>query len=120
MDWLGAFVGAATGVLTGAGIGGGTVLMLYMTLFIGMPQLQAQGTNLLYFLAASPPSLYFHVKNGLVEKRGGLLAAACGAVTCLLGSYLAGVIDPGWLKKGFGLVLLFIGIKEVFAKQKRK
>lgn len=117
MDLLGVLVGAVTGVLTGAGIGGGTILMLYLTLFIGMPQLQAQGTNLLYFLAASPPSLYFHIKNGLVEKRGGLLAAACGAVTCLLGSYVAGVIDPGWLKKGFGAILLLIGIKEVFAKK---
>ncbi len=118
MAFLGLLVGALTGVLTGAGIGGGTILMLYLTLALGMPQLQAQGTNLLYFLAASPPSLYFHFKNGLVEKRGALWAACCGALTCLLGSYLAGVTDPGWLRKGFGLILLVIGLKEVLGKKK--
>ena len=42
-------VGAATGVLSGFGVGGGTLLLVYMTAFAGVDQHLAQGINLLYF-----------------------------------------------------------------------
>ena len=64
MSWLlSALVGAATGVLSGFGVGGGTLLLLWLTLVQGMGQLQAGGVNLLYF-AANKNSLtaYFAVK----------------------------------------------------------
>ncbi len=51
---LSMLAGALTGLLTGAGIGGGSLLLLYMTVFQKVPQLEAQGINLLYFLAATP------------------------------------------------------------------
>lgn len=51
MGWLAAVVaGALTGVLSGFGVGGGTLLLIYLTTFAGMEQSQAQGINLLYFL----------------------------------------------------------------------
>ena len=51
MGWLVPLIaGAATGVLSGFGIGGGTLLLIYMTAFAGIPQTLAQGINLLYFL----------------------------------------------------------------------
>ena len=67
---LSMLAGALTGLLTGAGIGGGSLLLLYMTVFQKVPQLEAQGINLLYFLAATPPSLYFHIRAHRVETKG--------------------------------------------------
>ena len=55
-------VGAATGVLSGFGVGGGTLLLVYMTAFAGVDQHLAQGINLLYFLPAGLMALPAHVK----------------------------------------------------------
>ena len=50
-DWLlPALAGFGTGILSAWGVGGGTLLLLLMTLFLGVDQTQAQGINLLYFL----------------------------------------------------------------------
>ncbi len=112
---------AAAGALTGAGVGGGSLLLLYLTLAREIPQLEAQGINLLYFLAASGPALFFHLKNGLVRRQGGLWAACFGAGACLLGSWLAGLLDPIWLKRGFGVVLLVMGARQLLGgKQGRE
>ena len=68
-DWiLPLIVGAATGVLSGFGVGGGTLLLVYMTAFAGVEQRLAQGINLLYFLPAGLMALPAHVKNGYIEK----------------------------------------------------
>ena len=60
--------GLLTGILSGFGIGGGSLLLLYLTLFAGVDQYQAGGINLLYFIACAPAALYSHIKNGLVQK----------------------------------------------------
>ena len=73
-------VGAATGVLSGFGVGGGTLLLVYMTAFAGLDQRLAQGINLLYFLPAGLMALPAHIKNGCIEKK--VLAPAIGAGCC--------------------------------------
>ena len=69
MGWLAAVVaGALTGVLSGFGVGGGTLLLIYLTTFAGMEQSQAQGINLLYFLPSAAAALPAHISHGYVEK----------------------------------------------------
>ena len=70
--------GAAAGILSGFGVGGGTLLLLYLSGFAGLPQAQAQGINLLYFLPAAAASLPAHFKNGYVERSVLLPAIAAG------------------------------------------
>lgn len=65
--FLPALVGFFTGILSAWGIGGGTLLLLVMTLFLGVDQLSAQGINLLYFLPTAAMALAEHKKNGLLE-----------------------------------------------------
>ena len=79
-------VGFGTGILSAWGVGGGTLLLLIMTLFLGVDQATAQGINLLYFLPTAGVSLFFHRKNGLLDRQvvkaavpTGLMAAAAGA-----------------------------------------
>ena len=75
MGWLiPALAGAVTGVLSGFGVGGGTLLLIYMTAFAGVPQNLAQGVNLLYFLPTAATALPAHVKNGYIEKNKKKLA----------------------------------------------
>ena len=75
------FAGLAAGLLTGAGIGGGTLLLVYLTNLGGMELRQAQGVNLIYFLITAPPALWGHFKNGLVDKPLALRAGAAGLLT---------------------------------------
>ena len=58
-------VGLLTGILSGFGIGGGSLLLLYLTLFEGAGQYQAGGINLLYFLSWAPASLISQRNLGL-------------------------------------------------------
>lgn len=67
-DWLiPALAGFGTGILSAWGIGGGTLLLLIMALFLGVEQTQAQGINLLYFLPTAGMSLIEHRKNGYLD-----------------------------------------------------
>ena len=74
-------VGAATGVLSGFGVGGGTLLLVYLTAVAGADQHLAQGINLLYFLPAGLLALPAHIKNGYVEKKA-LLPCIAAGLTC--------------------------------------
>ena len=72
-DWLlPALAGFGTGILSAWGVGGGTLLLLLMTLFLGVDQTQAQGINLLYFLPTAGMSLLEHRKNGYLDRHYGI------------------------------------------------
>lgn len=113
-------IGALTGVLSGFGIGGGTLLILWLTLFGGMNQLQAGGTNLAYFLASGSPALISHYKNGLIEKKAVIFCTIAGVPACICASLIASAVDVTILRRGFGVLLLFVGFKELFAKPGEK
>ena len=110
--------GAATGVLSGFGVGGGTLLLVYMTAFAGMDQRLAQGINLLYFLPAGLMALPAHLKNGYVEKKALLPAIGAGLVLAALGAWAASAMEVGLLKKLFGLFLLAVGGEQLLGKSR--
>ena len=64
-----ALCGLLTGILSSWGVGGGTLLLLCMTLFFGVEQRTAQAINLLYFLPTAGISLFAHRKNGYLCAR---------------------------------------------------
>ena len=60
--------GFCTGILSAWGVGGGTLLLLLMTLFFGVAQADAMAINLLYFLPTAAMGLLYHRKNGLLDR----------------------------------------------------
>ena len=116
-EWIiAALAGAATGVLSGFGVGGGSLLLIYMTSFAGVPQTLAQGVNLLYFLPAAATALPAHLKNGYVEKKALLPAIAAGLVCSALAAWAATALDVEVLRKCFGGFLILIGLRELLRK----
>ena len=107
-----------TGILSGFGIGGGSLLLLYLTLFEGAGQYQAGGINLLYFLSCAPAALISHRKNGLIEREAVKCCVPAGVVTSVLSALLAARVDTDLLRRAFGVVLLYIGVKETFLRKK--
>lgn len=115
-----AAAGLLAGLLTGAGVGGGTLLLVYLTTLGGMELRQAQGVNLLYFLITAPPALWGHFKNGLVDKGLALRAGAAGLAAAALSAWLAGVLDGTLLRKAFGVFTMVVGLRELFCKSGRQ
>ena len=113
-------VGLLTGILSGFGVGGGSLLMLYLTMFAGVQQYAAGGINLLYFIACAPAALWSHVKNGLVERPAVLWCTLAGLPISVAAAFLASQINVDLLRRAFGVLLLYIGIRELRAGRKQK
>lgn len=107
--WLPVLFGFGTGILSAWGVGGGTLLLLCMTLFLGVDQRAAQAINLLFFLPTAGISLFFHGRNGYLEKDTWKAAALPGALAALAGSMLALRTDPSMFRFPFGVFLLYAG-----------
>lgn len=113
-------VGFLTGVLASMGLGGGFILVVWLTLFMDMEQKAAQGINLLFFLPIALISLIIHLKNGLVNKtlvRKYALWGVCGAA---VGTFAARHIGSDFLRMLFALFLLAFGLREMFSGKPAK
>ena len=116
---LAGVAGLVCGVLSGLGIGGGTLLMVWMTAVMDMEQRMAQGINLLYFLPTAACALIFHIKNRLIRWRVVLPAAITGCVSAAGAALLATSVDASLLRKLFGGFLILVGITELFGAHAR-
>lgn len=114
------FLGTLLGFLSGLGIGGGSLLMLWLTLVLDMQQTAARTVNLLFFLPSAAVACCYRKKQGTLDVKKMLPAIAGGCIGALLGTWLGSALDTLWLKKGFGILLLITGIREVFWKPKKK
>ncbi len=112
---LGCLAGFFSGFLGGLGLGGGGVLVLFLTLFAGSGQLHAQGLNLAFFIPVGLFALIFHVRHRLVDFRMAWPAVLLGLLGALLGSLAAAHIGAAVVRKLFGLLLLTLGGWEVFS-----
>ena len=114
------FLGAATGVLSAWGVGGGTLLLLCMTLLLGVGQVEAQGINLLYFLPTAGVSLWFHRKNGYLDTDVLKAAAPLGTACALAAALLSTSIDITVFRKPFGLFLLYAGVSMLLRRREKR
>lgn len=114
--WLPVLAGTVTGILSGFGVGGGTLLLVYLTVFANMEQTQAQGINLLYFLPAALLSLPSHVKNGYVVKPVLFPAITAGLICAAAAAWMATGLDTALLRKFFGGFLVLIGLSQLFGR----
>lgn len=112
------FAGLVCGVLSGLGIGGGTLLMVWMTAVMGIAQKSAQGINLLYFLPTAACALLFHIKNRLIRPHIVLPAILAGCVCAAGAAALATAMDTGLLRRLFGGFLVIVGLTELFSSQR--
>jgi len=121
INWAVPFVvGAATGVLSGFGVGGGTLLLVYLTAVLGMEQQLAQGINLLYFLPAAALALPNHWKNGYIEKKALLPAIGAGLLCAGAAAWVAAGMETGLLRKCFGGFLIIVGVGQFFSRNEER
>ena len=106
------FVGAALGFLSGLGVGGGSLLLLWLTLAAGIPQETARVMNLMFFLPCALIATLF--RRGPKPDRKLVLPAILGGLLgALLGNRIGPMLDTHLLKKAFGVLFLLTGIREL-------
>ena len=98
--------GFGAGILSAWGVGGGTLLLLVMTLILGVPQQQAAAVNLLYFLPTAAMGLLYHRKNGLLDRAVLRSAVPWGTAAAAAGALAATAVDTDLLRRPFGIYLL--------------
>ena len=103
MDFI---IGFLAGFAGGLGVGGGGILLLYLTAFTETS-----------FLPTAAAALFLHFKNGFIKTKTALFSVIFGIPGVFLGSFIAGNIDKTFLRFCFALLLLFIGTRELFKKE---
>ena len=115
--------GCVAGVLGGMGMGGGTLLIPLLTIFLGVEQHVAQGINLISFIPMAIVALILHIKNKLVDFKGVIFVIISGVVFSVLGTIVAKIIEGETLTKVFGGFLIILGILQLilgFKGEKKK
>lgn len=121
MSWLLPFLcGLGTSILSAWGVGGGTLLLLIMTLLLGIDQRTAQGINLLFFLPTAAAALVFHWKNGFLDKPTLKHSVPWAVIFALIGAWIATAVDVKILRKPFGVYLLASGVMMLWPRKGKK
>lgn len=112
-------IGSILGFLSGLGVGGGTLLMLWLTLVLGMQYSAARTVNLLFFIPSALIASLFRWKQGKLNLQKVLPAILCGCISAAVFSLLSRKIDITLLKKFFGVLLLLTGFRELFYRPRK-
>ena len=105
--------GAVLGFLSGIGVGGGSLLMLWLTLILGIDHSVARLINLIFFIPSAIIASVFHWRQGSLNLKKLLPAVLCGCLAAGIFSMLSKQLDITLLKKLFGILLLLTGIREL-------
>lgn len=119
MIFLEILAGVFGGIVGGMGMGGGTLTIPILTIFLSYEQLQAQGINLIAFLPMSVVALIIHAKNHLVAFKETWLLALIGSVFSLIGALVANHMSSGVLKKLFAVFLIGLAIWQLIEMIKK-
>ena len=112
-------VGILLGFLSGLGIGGGSLLMLWLTLILDAPQEIARTINLLFFLPSAIIASIFRWRQGNLPFKKIWPSILVGCLSATVFSYLGNLWDINILKKIFGVLLLITGIRELFYRPRK-
>lgn len=110
---------AVLGFLSGLGVGGGSLLILYLTLVLNMDPGTARGINLLFFIPCALISGLFRWHQGDVELKKIWPAILGGCASAFVFSMISLALNTALLKKLFGVLLIATGLRELFYTQKR-
>ena len=107
--------GLIAGIVSGMGMGGGTILILLLTTFQGMEQHVAQATNLIFFIPTSIVAIIVNLKNKNIYLKSAIIISVFGIVGAIIGANISINIDVSILKKSFGIFLAIIAIHEIYS-----
>ena len=108
-------IGIVSGIVSGTGMGGGTILIFFLTIVLGIEQHIAQATNLIFFIPTSIIAIIVNLKNKNINLKLGIYIAIFGILGAIIGANIAIYTDVKYLEKLFGVFLLIIVVHEIYS-----
>ena len=112
-------IGVVSGIVSGTGMGGGTILIFLLTFVMGAEQRVAQATNLLFFVPTSLIAIIVNLKNKNLDIKTGIIISVFGIFGAIVGANLAIHMDVNILKKCFRIFLSDIKVNEIYSITKK-
>lgn len=109
------FTGIISGMVSGIGMGGGAILILVLSVFMGIDQHIAQATNLVFFIPTSVSAIIITIKEKLINWKIGIPVAISGIIGAIIGAKISIKMEVQQLKKFFGFFLILISIYETYS-----
>lgn len=113
-------IGAFSGIFSGIGMGGGTILIFLLSTIVGIEQHIAQATNLIYFIPTAISAVLVNYKNKNIDIKLAFTISFWGIIGAIIGSIISVNTDVNTLRKYFGIFLLIIAINEIYMLLKNK
>ena len=116
------FIGLISGVVSGTGMGGGTILIFLLSYVMQIEQHVAQAGNLVFFIPTSIVAIIVNLKNKNIDLKLGMIISIFGILGAIIGANISIHIDVLILKRSFGIFLAIIAIHEIYSivKQYKK
>ena len=108
-------IGIVAGIVGGLGMGGGTVLILILSMFNNIEQHIAQGANVVFFIPTAISAIIIFVKNKNIKFKIGIPILLWGMIGTTIGAVISSMMDVHILRKCFGVFLILIGIYQTYS-----
>lgn len=112
-------MGSLLGFLTGLGTGGGSLLLLWLTLVLDMEPQTARTINLMFFIPAAVTASMIRLCRGGIPLKKIILPALAGCVSATVFAIAGSYMNTRYLKKAFGILLIITGIRELLYQPQR-
>ncbi len=112
-------IGIISGIVSGTGMGGGTILIFFLTFMLGIDQHVAQATNLIFFIPTSIVAIVVNFKNKNIDLKLAIIITIFGILGAIIGANISIHVDVKILKKYFGIFLAIIAINEIYSITKK-
>lgn len=109
--------GMTVAALSGMGVGGGGLLVLYLVFVKNMGQIEAQGINLLFFIVSAIAAFLYNVRKRKINFRLCILLSLCGIGGSVIGALSADILSPQTVRRIFGWLLVGSGIWSFFGEK---
>lgn len=106
--------GIIAGIVAGMGMGGGTILILLLTLFMQLGQHESQGVNLIFYIPTSIVAIFINLKNKNIDIKLGNQLAIFGFLGAIIGGIISVNMDVKLLKNIFAIFLIIIAFYEIY------
>ena len=114
------FIGVISGIVGGLGMGGGTVLILFLSLFLNVEQHVAQSTNIIFFVPTAISAIGVNLKHKNIDLKIAIPICLWGILGAFVGAGISMKMNMNMLRKCFGIFLILIAIYQTYEYIKDK
>ncbi len=108
-------IGIISGIVSGTGMGGGTILIFCLTFFMGIEQHMAQATNLIFFIPTSLVAIIVNIRNKNINLKLAIIISIFGILGAIIGAEISVHINVDILRKCFGAFLALVALNEIYS-----